>query len=97
MRVVHCKREPFDVLIDRRTKWGNPFVIGRDGTRADVLVKYAQWIVTQPELLADLHELEGKTLGCWCAPQPCHGDILRGLVRGLHTLEERGDAGSPDS
>ena len=24
----------------------------------------------------DLHELEGKTLGCWCKPEKCHGDIL---------------------
>ena len=35
--VVHRKREPFDVLIDRTTPWGNHFRIGRDGTRAEVI------------------------------------------------------------
>jgi uncharacterized protein DUF4326 len=36
-RVVHLKREPYDVAIDRRTRWGNPFVIGRDGDRETVI------------------------------------------------------------
>ncbi|CAF1261441.1 unnamed protein product [Adineta ricciae] len=32
-------------------------------------------------LLNDLHELEGKRLGCWCKPKPCHGDILCELFK----------------
>ena len=80
MKVVHCKREPFDVLIDRRTKWGNPFVIGKDGTREEVIAKYAAWVPTQQHLMDSLHELKDKTLGCWCAPQACHGDVLIRLV-----------------
>ena len=78
--VVHLKRTPYQVRIDRATKWGNPFIIGRDGTRADVIVKYEQWLRQQPELMAALTELRGKTLGCWCAPQPCHGDVLARLA-----------------
>ena len=39
-RVVHCKREPFDIYIGRPSKWGNPFVIGRDGNREQVIEKY---------------------------------------------------------
>jgi hypothetical protein len=78
--VVHLKRAPFDVRIDRRSKWGNPFVIGRDGDRAEVIEKYRAWIKTQPDLLAALPELRGKRLGCWCAPQPCHGDVLTELA-----------------
>jgi hypothetical protein len=74
--VVHCKRARFDIYIGRPSKWGNPFVIGRDGTRADVIAKYRRWLLTQPTLLAALPELAGKTLGCWCAPQACHGDVL---------------------
>jgi hypothetical protein len=31
-------------------------------------------------LLNDLHELEGKTLGCFCKPLACHGDVLKDLV-----------------
>jgi len=75
-RVVHCKREPFDVYIGRPSKWGNPFVIGKDGTRDEVITKYEGWLRTQPALLAALPELRGKVLGCWCFPQACHGDVL---------------------
>lgn len=86
-RVVHNKREPFDIYIGRPSKWGNPFS-HKEGTRAEFKVEtrqqaidaYAEWIQTQPELLADLHELRGKTLGCWCSPLPCHGDVLSELA-----------------
>jgi len=81
MPVVHCKKAPYDVYIGRPSKWGNPFVIGRDGTREEVIKKYKAWIKTQPHLMASLHELKGKTLGCWCAPRPCHGDVLEELAR----------------
>ena len=74
-RVVHCKREEYDVYIGRPGKWGNPFVIGRDGTREQVIAKYRQWLVSQAALVASLPELKGKTLGCWCAPHACHGDV----------------------
>ena len=74
--VVNLRHAPYDVRIDRRTPWGNPFVIGRDGDRAAVIAKYRAWILTQPQLLARLIELRGKRLGCWCAPLPCHGDVL---------------------
>lgn len=73
MKVVHCKKEPYDVYIGRPSKWGNPFVIGRDGTRTEVIEKYRQWVVVQDY---DFNELRGKTLGCWCSPAPCHGDVL---------------------
>ena len=82
-RVVHCRRSPFDVLIDRTTKWGNPFVLGRDGTRAEVIAKYEAWIKTQPALVAALPELKGKILGCRCAPKPCHGDVLARLAENV--------------
>lgn len=71
--VVHCKKDKYDVYIGRPSKWGNPFVVGTDGTREEVLAKYSKWISTQ-EL--PFHELKGKVLGCWCSPQACHGDIL---------------------
>lgn len=75
-KVVHCKREPYDVYIGRPSKWGNPFSIGKDGNRAEVMRKYEHWFIMQPELMAARGELEGKTLGCWCHPKACHGDIL---------------------
>ena len=58
----------------------NPFVIGKDGTRDEVIKKYEAWLLAQPALLAALPELRGKTLGCWCAPQACHGDVLARLA-----------------
>lgn len=79
-RVVHWRRESCDIRIDRSTKWGNPFRIGRDGTREEVIAKYEAWIQTQPALMAALPELRGKVLGCWCAPRACHGDVLSRLA-----------------
>jgi len=76
MKVVHCKKSPYDVYIGRPSKWGNKFSIGRDGTRNEVITKYEEWIRNQPELLASLDEIRGKVLGCWCYPKPCHGDVL---------------------
>lgn len=81
--VVHCKKTKYDIYIGRPSKWGNPFT-HKDGTtakykcetREEAVQKYREWIMTQPDLLKDLHELKGKTLGCWCHPQACHGDVL---------------------
>lgn len=75
-KVVHCKKDNYDVYIGRPSKWGNPFTIGKDGNRLEVIEKYAKWIQTQSQLLISLHELKGKNIGCWCSPQKCHGDIL---------------------
>jgi len=90
--VVHHRRAPFDVFIGRPSKWGNPFEIGKHGTRAWVIRRYEEWIKTQPELMAALPELRGKVLGCWCAPKPCHGDVLARLanVEGF-PLRSKGD------
>lgn len=79
-KVVHCKRQPYDIKIGRPSKWGNPFKIGKDGSRVEVIEKYRIWILKQPELLSQLHTLKGKTLGCFCFPQKCHGDILAQLA-----------------
>jgi hypothetical protein len=78
--VVHCKKSQYDVYIGRPSKWGNPFEIGKDGNREEVIRKYKEWIKTQIHLLSSLNELKYKTLGCWCSPLPCHGDILVKLV-----------------
>lgn len=75
-RVLNAKTESGGIYIGRPSKWGNPFAIGKDGTRTEVIAKYEAWLKTQPELLAALPELRGHDLRCWCAPQKCHGDIL---------------------
>ncbi|MFN3192221.1 MAG: DUF4326 domain-containing protein [Aureliella sp.] len=79
-RVVNIRTDTYDVLIDRRTKWGNPFVVGRDGNRDAVVGKYRRWIAGQPHLLRALPQLRGKALGCHCKPAACHGDVLVELV-----------------
>jgi hypothetical protein len=63
------------------SKWRNPFQIDkpnkkRDGTREEVVARFRAWLCDQPELLASLPELRGHHLVCWCAPLPCHGDLL---------------------
>lgn len=79
-KVVHCKKEKYDIYVGRPSKWGNPFVIGKDGTREEILVKFREWILQQPKLLEDLIELKGKIIACWCKPNDCHGDILAELA-----------------
>ncbi|MDE0406863.1 MAG: NADAR domain-containing protein, partial [Alphaproteobacteria bacterium] len=80
-RVVHIRNAPPDAIrIDRKTPWGNPFIIGRDGTREEVIAKHRDdlWkrIHAGTVDLAELASLHGKTLACHCAPKACHGDTL---------------------
>jgi Domain of unknown function (DUF4326) len=75
-RAVHCKRERHHVYIGRPSKWGNPFVVGKHGARAEVIALYERWLLDNAPLMAALGELKGKVLGCWCAPRACHGDVL---------------------
>ena len=66
-----------DYYIGRPSDFGNPFVIGRDGIRGEVIAKYEEWIKTQPELILKVKkELKGKNLVCFCSPHSCHGDVL---------------------
>lgn len=78
--VVNLRRESYDVYIGRGSKWGNPFKIGRDGTREEVIKKYREWIILQPQLIEELTILKGKRLGCYCKPLACHGDVLIELI-----------------
>ena len=85
--VVHCKKSAYDIYIGRPSKWGNPFS-HRQGTQAKFVVatieeaiqRYEEWLLQQPQLMADIKELKGKVLGCWCKPGLCHGDVLARLA-----------------
>lgn len=90
-KVVHCKREQYDVYIGRPSKWGNPYTHIQDGktlakyivpTREDAVEAYRKYIEEGEgqHLLKDLEELKGKVLGCWCSPKACHGDVLISLT-----------------
>lgn len=68
------------VRVDRRSKWGNPFIMrnGSDAERNRVCDAFeemaARW---PPETIAALRrELKGKNLACWCSPKRCHADTL---------------------
>jgi len=75
--VVNIKYNGCDVYVGRPSKWGNPFKIGPDGDRAEVLRKYMEFLLANPQVAtAAKQELKGKVLGCHCAPRPCHADIL---------------------
>ena len=73
--------------IGRGSKWGNRFIIGRDGDRATVIARYERWLADQHDLLRALDELRGRDLVCFCAPKPCHGHLLHRLANA--TREER--------
>jgi hypothetical protein len=90
-RVVNLKQEPYDVYIGRENPyygltasiWQNPFKIGKDGNRKQVIEKYKEYLLNSPDLMIQLPELKGKKLGCYCKPLSCHGDILVELVNDL--------------
>lgn len=96
-RVVHCQRARYDVYIGRaegeRGRYGNPFIVGQHGSRAEVIAMYEGWLKTgnsycvpeatearRQDILTHVKELKGKTLGCWCHPKACHGWTLAGLA-----------------
>jgi hypothetical protein len=66
----------------RKSIWHNPFSVKEYG-RDKVLEKYENYIRRDKYLMARLYRLKGKTLGCWCKPEKCHGDILIKLINEL--------------
>ncbi len=106
--VVNLRREPklreaFEyahvvnntVLVDRRTKWGNPFRVSSGLTHAEAVARYRVhlWrrIHASEVSLEELAELDGCWLACWCVgDHPCHAEVLaRAAAR---ALVERSDA-----
>lgn len=85
-KVVNRAHLPHDissfnsVYIGRPSKWGNPFIEGKDGDRDEVIAKYRQYLQEHPFTKEELQELRGKYLVCWCHPLKCHGDVLAELV-----------------
>lgn len=88
--VVHCKKAPYDVYVGRPSDFGNPFS-HKDGTlaehrvatREEAISRYEAWLMAQPALVERVkRELRGKVLACWCAPLPCHADVLARVANG---------------
>lgn len=80
MVAVNMRNERWDVTVTRATRWGNPFIVGRDGSRDEVVAAYRAWLWAEIRAgrisKAELAALHGKRLGCWCAPKACHADVL---------------------
>ncbi len=95
-KVVHCQKEPYDVLIDRTTPFGNPWSHKDDtlaqfkvATRREALNAYREHLMGNTELQERLRPLKGKTLGCWCKPgNSCHGDIIAEFLDEFNSEEE---------
>jgi hypothetical protein len=86
------KRSGLDTIyIGRGSKWGNPFKVPQDGTRQEVIHKYTEYLLEREDLLEALPELENKFLECFCAPLPCHGDILIDLANPIVEIPEISD------
>lgn len=75
---------PHDVYIGRGSIWGNPYVIGQDGTREECIAKYEVYLLENKNLMAKVKSLYGKILCCYCAPRPCHGDVLAKYAQLAH-------------
>ena len=79
--VNNVRNNTCEVYVGRPTKWGNPFFIGRDGDRNEVVAKYRKYLESHPSIIEEAKvELKGKVLGCYCAPHPCHADVLAELA-----------------
>lgn len=99
-RVVNVKTEEPDVYIGRPSRWGNPFPMKHESERADVIERYRRWLHEQilagRITLDELRALDGKTLGCYCAPKACHGDVLaRAVAWALTQPHTAADTPSP--
>ena len=83
--------------IGRGSPLGNPFVIGKDGSREQVIAKYRVWLNEQimrnnPVVLDELNRLgnkaideKGLALQCFCYPKPCHGEVIKEkLVKAMY-------------
>lgn len=78
-KVVNKKNQRFDVYIGRGSTFGNPYVIGKDGTREEVIEKYRKWFykkLNNDRFRKEVELLRGKKLGCFCKPLACHGDVI---------------------
>ncbi len=79
----HWMKNPKHVYIGRHnhyvgaphSKWANPYSAKKYG-REECIKMYRTYVLNNAELMSSLDELKGKKLGCWCAPLPCHGDVL---------------------
>lgn len=95
--VSNIRRETFDVYVGRTglgftSEFGNPYRLYKDGTREEIIEKFRTYfykkINADEEFRKKVLELQGKKLGCWCAPHPCHADIVAKYLNHLAGSEK---------
>lgn len=94
-KVYNCHHTvAYGVYIGRPSKWGNRHRGGyclrckRQHTRKEAIQMFEADLMANSELLLALPELRGKNLRCWCAPKPCHGDVLLRLANPPATVNK---------
>lgn len=85
-RVVNIQNDRCDVYIGRGGPFGNPYVIGENGDRAEVLRLFKLYFRDRLKRDAPFRDkvmaLKGKTIGCFCHPRDCHGHIIAEFLDG---------------
>jgi hypothetical protein len=82
---------PGQAYVGRPGALGNPFVVGRDGSREEVIAKYRRWLWARLQQHGSRQELELRQLLeralagelellCWCHPLPCHAEVIKGAI-----------------
>ena len=68
------------IYIGRPGMFGNPFQMHGEDSRKEVIERYRLWFDGQmrfyPQFRLRVLQLRGHDLACWCAPKPCHGDVI---------------------
>jgi len=83
MKVVNLRKEKYTHYIGRGSIFGNPFRIGKDGNREEVIKQYEAW--ARQAIFHSIYNLpEDAILGCYCKPKACHGDIIIKIWKELH-------------
>ena len=94
MKVVNRRKEKYTHYIGRGSIFGNPFVIGKDGNRQQVIEKYEKYLVNNTIVLDAIYKLpKDAILGCFCVEtsinfirknKRCHGEIILKIWKELH-------------
>ena len=75
-----------EVYVGRGTPFGNPYVIGQDGDRDEVIRKYRihfyEKLKIDPNFKKQVQALKGRVLGCHCVPLKCHSSVIIDFLDG---------------
>ena len=89
-KIVHCKRQKYDVYVGRPSIFGNPFKIGKDGNRLEVIEKFKEYFLFKlkedNQFKKAVEKLKGKILGCYCYPKDCHARIIIEYLEGEYNV-----------